>query len=74
VAKGAHSMKVTVKTTVPATLRAGGKRFSVGSRAKRLTIPLPRKPGTGILKLKLSVTAKGVKQRALRQLITVLRS
>ncbi len=74
VAKGARSVKVTVRTTIPATLSVGGRHFAVGAKAKRLTIPLPRKPGTGVLKLKLSFTAKGPKQRVLRQLITVLRS
>jgi len=74
VAKGARSVKVSVATTVPSTLRVSGKRFSVGGKAKKVTVPLPRQPAIGILKLKLSFTAKGPRQRAVRQLATVLRA
>jgi hypothetical protein len=67
-------MKVTVATSTAATLRAGGRSFAVGPRARRLTIALPAKPATGVLKVKLSVTARGPRQRVLQDLIRVLRS
>jgi Concanavalin A-like lectin/glucanases superfamily len=74
VAKGARSMRVSVATSTAARLRARGRSFAVGPRTRTLTIPLPARPATGILKIKVSVTARGPRQRVLQDLIRVVRS
>jgi hypothetical protein len=69
----ARTLPLTIATTVPATLRAGGRSYLVGPRARRLTIALPRAPRVGVLKVGMTVTARGVRQRVLRHRIFVLR-
>jgi hypothetical protein len=69
----AKTMKITVATSTPATLRVGARRFAVRTRSRQLAIPLPAKPKTGILKVTLSVTAKGPRQRVLRHRFLVFR-
>jgi Concanavalin A-like lectin/glucanases superfamily len=73
VAARARTLTVEVATTVPATLRAGGRSYAVGPRARRLSIALPRRPRVGVLKVGMTITAKGVRQRVLRHRIFVLR-
>ena len=74
VAARASRVAVTVATTVPATVRAHGRRFRVGSRARRIPIPLPSRPRTGILERQLTLIADGAPQRRLRLTIVVLRT
>jgi hypothetical protein len=74
VAARASRVAITLATTVPATLRAGGRRFRVGSRARRIVIPLPSRPRTGILERQLTLSADGAPQRRLRMTIVVLRA
>jgi hypothetical protein len=74
VAAKARTIKVKVTTSTAAILRAGGRKFAVGPHARTMSIPLPRRPVTGILKVSLSLTARGVRQRVLHDRITVLRS
>jgi hypothetical protein len=74
VSAGATSIRVTVATSLAATLRGGGKRFTVGAKSKTLTIPLPRSPRRGVLKLNLTFAAHGARQPGLTEQLVVLRS
>jgi hypothetical protein len=71
---GARSVKATVAVTTAATLRAGGRSFRVGPRARKIAIPLPARPRLGPLAVKYKVTARGVRQRALSERIVVVRA
>jgi hypothetical protein len=71
---GARRVTVTVATSVPATVRVGGRRFRVGPRAVKLRVPLPRAPKRGVLKSTLKITADGVRQPAITQTVVVLRA
>jgi hypothetical protein len=70
----ARHVAVTLATTVAATARAGGRSYRVGPHARRLLLRLPARPRTGILKLRLSITARGARQRNVHTTIVVLRS
>jgi hypothetical protein len=69
----ASSLPVSLATTVPATVRVGSRSFAVGARTRKLRIPLPSRPKTGILRLRATLTAVGARQRRLRQTLIVLR-
>ena len=66
----ARTVTITVAASTAATLRVGGKRFSIGTRAKRLTVPLPGRPRTGALRLTLVTKAGG---RTLRTRVLIVR-
>ena len=46
---GARTASVTVAASRAALLRAGGRTFTVGPKARRLAIPLAARPKAGIL-------------------------
>ncbi len=49
VRRGAKTMKLRIATTVPATLTAAGRRYSVNTKTRTVAIRLPSKPKTGLL-------------------------
>ena len=73
VAAGASRLAVTLSTTVPARVRAGGRSFRVGPRARRVFIPLPRRSRTGVVRVRLTITAAGPRQPSLQPTVVVLR-
>jgi hypothetical protein len=46
-------------------VRAGGKRYRVGRRAKRLRVRLPARPRKGLVRFPLRITARGPRQPVL---------
>lgn len=72
VAKGARRVTVSVKTNVPATLRAGGRSARVGSKVRRVRIALPSAPAIGLVRVPVRLTPAGGGQ-ALRTTLVVLR-
>jgi hypothetical protein len=69
----ASRVAVRIATSAPATVRAGGRSYRVGGRARTLQIPLPARPRSGVLRIKLAVTALGSHQRALPVKLLVFR-
>lgn len=65
---------MSVSTTVAATLRAGGRKYTVGPRAKKVSIALPRSPRRGVIRLNLALAAHGPRQPGVKELLTVVRS
>jgi len=63
VGKSARTVTVTISTSARSTLTAAGRRLRVGTKATKLTIPLPKKPAVGVLRVpfKLSATDRAVK-------------
>jgi hypothetical protein len=61
---------MTIATSRTAVLRAGGRRFAVGPKARRLFVSLPGKPKTGIVLVPLRVRGGG---SAIRATLVVLR-
>jgi hypothetical protein len=53
-------------------LRAGGRTFTIGPKARTLAIPLPRSPKTGVLRLAIRVGDAGRKP-AIQETLLVLR-
>jgi hypothetical protein len=56
-----RSRTVTVRAAVAtaAVLHIGGRSLRVGHRARRLSVPLPRRPASGLIRLPFTVTAPG---------------
>ena len=73
VGPGARSVTLTVATRVPATLRVGGRAFSVGPAARTIVIPLAANPRVGVLRLPMRIAAGGVRQPNLREVIVLTR-
>ena len=70
----AKTVKIRIAASGPATLRAGGGLFKVGTRARRLAIRLPRKPASGRLRVPIDLRAGGkVVRGRVRATLTVLR-
>jgi hypothetical protein len=57
VAHGAKRVGIRMSASIPATVRVLGRRYKVGPRARTLRIALPAKPRSGVLPLRLQVTA-----------------
>jgi hypothetical protein len=70
-AKALRAM-MTIATSRTAVLRAGGRRFAVGPKARRLSVSLPGKPKTGIVLVPLRLTPRGGGS-AIRATLVVLR-
>ena len=70
----AHTLAITLATTVPATLRVGKHRYRVGPHSRTVRIPLPARPKTGILQLTVTISANGARQAALHERIILLRA
>jgi hypothetical protein len=67
ISRRARSVSVRVASTVPATLSAAGRRFPVGLRARKVTLPV--KPGRGTLSLVLTLTSGGKSTRTTRAIV-----
>jgi hypothetical protein len=61
VSRRARSVRLRVASTVKATLRAGGERFHVSPRARRVDVPIDR--GKRKLRLRLKLHAGGMTTR-----------
>jgi hypothetical protein len=59
VRRGDRRLTARISATSPATFQVGGQRYSVGPRARLITVPLPRRPTTGLIKLRFTLTATG---------------
>ena len=68
---GARSIKVRIATSVPAMLRAGGRRFRLDTSTRTVRIPLPGRSRPGVVRLRLAIAAKGPRQPTLRETIVV---
>ncbi len=73
VSASASHVSVKVAASVPATLRAGGRRYRVGPHVRTLALALPAHPATGLLRVPLTVRAAGLSQPPLRAMLTVVR-
>jgi hypothetical protein len=71
VRRGARTVPVRVATSLPASLRAGGRTFRVGPVARTLAVPLPARPVSGVLRVALRVAVPG--QRPLAGRVVVFR-
>jgi hypothetical protein len=61
IARRARRIVLRVASSLPATLRAGGRRYNVDRRAKRIAVPI--RPGGQRLSLPLRLTASGKSRR-----------
>ena len=59
VSRRTRKLAVTIRTSAPATLRARGRRFRLGARARRVVLPLPRRPAAGVLRIPVTLVASG---------------
>jgi hypothetical protein len=74
VSRGTGQMTLRLATSTPAVLRIGRRSYDVGPRAGTLRVALPALPAVGVLRLKLTITARGPRQPALRETVIVLRA
>ena len=54
---GARTVAVKLGTTVPATVRAGGRSLRAGKKTRTLRLALPSRPKTGLVKLPVTIRA-----------------
>ena len=54
-----RSARIRISATTAAVLRVGGRSFRVGTRARRVSVPLPARPRSGVLTVRLRVTSPG---------------
>jgi hypothetical protein len=47
-----------VQASAPAVLRVGGRRYKIGSGRRRISVALPRRPVTGIIKIPFQATPR----------------
>ena len=75
VGRKAHTVTITLRLSARSKLVAAGHHFTVKTKATKLTIPLPKKPAVGLLKVpfKISATNHAVKG-TLRGSIWVIRT
>ncbi len=59
VGRGARSMRVRIRTSAPATLVAGGRRYRLGRAASTVVVKLPRRPAVGILSVAFRIAPRG---------------
>lgn len=59
VGRRARTVRVRLATSAPATLVVGARRYRVDRRPRTLTVPLPRRPATGIVSVAFRVVARG---------------
>ncbi len=72
VAKGARRVTVSVATSVPANLRAGGRTVRVGPKVRRVRLSLPATPAVGLVRVPVRLAPVGGGQ-ALRTTLVILR-
>jgi hypothetical protein len=75
VGRKAHTVTITLRLSARSKLVAAGHHFTVKTKETKLTIPLPKKPAVGLLKVpfKISATNHAVKG-TLRGSIWVIRT
>jgi hypothetical protein len=59
--RGVRQLSLTVAASIPSTLTAGGRRFSIDRRAQRVSVPI--RPGRGAVQLVLTLRAGGKTSR-----------
>ncbi len=57
VGKKARTVRITLRMSARARLVAAGHHFIVRTKATKLTVPLPKKPTVGLLKVPFKVSA-----------------
>jgi hypothetical protein len=59
----ARSVAVRVRASAPARFRVAGRSFALGTTARRIVVPLPRRPRIGVLTIpyRLTAAAPGVR-------------
>jgi hypothetical protein len=67
----ARTLTVSIAASEPAVLSAAGRRYRVGAHARRIGLPLPRRPRTGALRIRCVLSAAG--GRHVRGTIVVVR-
>ena len=55
----ARAITLRIAATTTATLRVGGRRYTVGRRSRTIVVRLPRSPGAGLLRLPFRLAAAG---------------
>jgi hypothetical protein len=71
---GARNVAIRVSSTIAASLRLNGRSYAIGTRARRILIALPRKPGAGVLKLRFTLVPRGGKTAATDATVFIVRS
>ena len=74
VAPGTRRVVVRVRTSAPAILRAAGVRHRVGPTTTRITVALPARPRTGVLRVPFDLRARSGGQRVMTGRIEVRRA
>ncbi len=64
---------VRIAATTPSRARIGGRTVRVGTKTRKVRVPLPRRPKSGLLKVAVKVTARGPKQPSITQTLLVFR-
>jgi hypothetical protein len=59
VGRTASTMRVRIRTSAPATLAAGGRRYRLGRSARTVVVRLPRRPAVGVLNVPFRITPRG---------------
>jgi hypothetical protein len=59
VRRAAKTVTVRIAASGPAVLRSAGRRFSVGTRVRRIALRLPRRPARGELRVPIDLRAGG---------------
>ena len=59
ISRGARRLRISIAASERATLRARGRSFRVGVRARRIALPLPRRARTGMLLIPVRLVASG---------------
>jgi hypothetical protein len=59
IAHGARALPVTVAASESARLRARGRAYRVAPRTRRIRLPLPDRPGSGVVRVPVKLVAVG---------------
>jgi hypothetical protein len=73
VSRTTRTLAVKIATTTSAIMRAGGRSFNVGTRARTFAVRLPSRPRSGVLRVPLRITARGPRQRAITTTLIIYR-
>lgn len=74
VPRGARTVSGTIRVSAPATLVAGQRRYRLGERSRRVTLALPSRPRTGLVRARYVLRARGRDvRRTVRGTVEVVR-
>lgn len=59
VKRRSRSVAVRVAASAPATLKAAGRRYRIGTRTRRIVLPLPHKPTQGAVRVRFTLVPRG---------------